>query len=124
MRFLLDESTEYRLAGYLQACGHDVTAIAHDYPSALSDKDVLALAHREERVLITNDRDFGDLAFHDRLPHCGVIFFRLPAATVETKIAQLEIILAKYDEHLHDFLVVTARSVRVRRAEWQKERPK
>jgi len=115
MRFLLDESTEYRLAAFLKDQGHDVTAIAHDYPHALSDGEVLALAHREERILITNDRDFGDLIFHARLPHSGVIFFRLPAATVETKIAQLEHILIKYADQLQHFLVVTDKSVRVRR---------
>lgn len=41
MKFLLDESAEYRLATFLTDQGHDVTAIAHDYPHALTDVDVL-----------------------------------------------------------------------------------
>ncbi len=43
MRFLLDESAEFRIATFLSLAGHDVTAIAHDYPHALSDYDVLAI---------------------------------------------------------------------------------
>lgn len=116
MRFLLDESVEYRLAAFLQDQGHDVTAIAHDYPGALSDREVLALAQREGRVLVTNDRDFGELIYRLGLPHRGVIFFRLPAATMEAKVARLERILADYADQLDQFLVVTAKAVRVRRA--------
>lgn len=77
MRFLLDESAEYRLASFLRNPGHDVTAIAHDYPAGLADTEVLALARREDRILITNDRDFGELIIRQRLAHAGVIFFRL-----------------------------------------------
>ncbi len=44
MKFLLDESAEFRLAAFLTNLGHDVTAIAVNYPSALRDPDVLATA--------------------------------------------------------------------------------
>lgn len=57
MRFLLDESADYPLSDFLQKYGHDVTAIAHDYPQSLSDLQVLAIAQEEQRILITNDRD-------------------------------------------------------------------
>ncbi len=69
MRVLLDESAEFRIAAYLQRRGHDVTAIAHDYPASLSDRDVLTIAYQEGRILITNDRDFGELIFHEQQPH-------------------------------------------------------
>jgi predicted nuclease of predicted toxin-antitoxin system len=115
VRFLLDESVEYRLSSYLRDLGHDVTAIAHDYPSALSDLEVLAHAQREGCILITNDRDFGELIYRLGLPHHGVIYFRLPAATVDTKLARLEAILADYSDQMDQFLVVTEKTVRVRR---------
>ena len=59
MRFLLDENAELRIAVFLPGLGHDVTAIPHDYPHAL----------RERRILITNDRDFGELIFREGLAH-------------------------------------------------------
>jgi predicted nuclease of predicted toxin-antitoxin system len=57
MRFLLDESADFPLTAFLQELGHDVTSIAHDYPSALKDHEVLEIALREARILITNDTD-------------------------------------------------------------------
>ena len=81
MNFLLDESAEFRLAALLQQHGHYVKAIAHDYPSGLPDRQVLAIAKNEQRILITNDRDFGELIFRQRMPHAGVILFRLCLST-------------------------------------------
>ena len=61
MRFLLDENTDFTLVAFLQQLGHDVTCIAHDYPAALKDTQVLSIAASEQRILITNDKDFGEL---------------------------------------------------------------
>ena len=63
MRFLLDESAEYRIVAFLTGLGHDVTAIAHDYPHGLPDQQILEIAVSEQRILITNDSDFGELVF-------------------------------------------------------------
>jgi predicted nuclease of predicted toxin-antitoxin system len=69
MKFLLDENVEYRLAIFLKKQRYDVTAIARDYPSALTDREVLAIAVQEQRILITNDRtDFRKLIFEKPFP--------------------------------------------------------
>ncbi len=117
MKFLLDESADYPLAEFLQSLGHDVTAIVHDYPRALKDRDVLAIAVREQRIVITNDRDFGELVFRQRLAHSGIILFRLGAEDLETKKRWLENVLTHYHSHLTQFIVVTERGVRVRRTD-------
>jgi predicted nuclease of predicted toxin-antitoxin system len=115
MKWLLDESAEYRIGQWLKAQGHDVTAIAQDYPHALPDSQVLEIAVKEQRVLITNDRDFGELIFREHLPHSGVIYFKLGlASTAEEKIRWLQHILVRYADKLHRFIVVTRRGVRVR----------
>ena len=116
MRFRLDESMEQRLAGLLEQQGHDVKSVAQDYRHSLPDREVLALAVQEGRILLTNDSDFGELIFARRLPHRGVIYFRLPAATAEMKFYRLQAVLSSHVEELEHFLVVTARSVRVRAA--------
>lgn len=117
MRFLLDESAEFRLAAFLTERGHDVTSIAHDYPAGLADRQVLAIARREGRILITNDRDFGELILRQHLPHAGVIFFRLRTQNPRTKLARLADVLAHYVDQLDALLVVTDQHVRIRRSE-------
>jgi predicted nuclease of predicted toxin-antitoxin system len=115
MKFLLDESADFPLADALKRLGHDVTAIARDYSHELEDLDVLTIAYEEGRILITNDRDFGELIFRQRLPHSGVILFRLGEESIETKTAWLERVLTQYANQLTNFLVITDRGVRVRR---------
>lgn len=114
MRFLLDESADYPLAKFLQGLGHDVTAIAHDYPAALKDREVLRIAYAEDRIVITNDRDFGDLIFRQRLPHAGVILFRLGDEDLQTKLNWLTYVLSNHSHELIHFLVVTSRGIRIR----------
>ena len=80
MKFLIDESVEFRIASFLAERGHDVTAIAHDYPNALADRTVLEIARSEGRILTTNDSDFGELIFREQLPHFGVVYLRFSDA--------------------------------------------
>lgn len=116
MRFLLDESADARLGAYLRGLGHDVAAIAVDHPASLKDPEVLAIARREGRILVTDDRDFGELVFRRRHPHAGVIYLRLgDAAVLATKQERLHAVLTGYADQLDQFLVVTPSRVRVRR---------
>ena len=114
MMFLLDEHAEFRIAACLNARGHDVTSIAHDYPASLPDEQVLAIARSEGRILITNDRDFGELIIRRGLAHTGVIFFRLTTQDPQAKIRRLSDVLNRYSGQLDRFIVVTDRRIRVR----------
>jgi predicted nuclease of predicted toxin-antitoxin system len=87
MRILLDENMPGDAAAMLRSSGHDVAWIRTDSPGA-ADEAVLARAVLEQRLLITFDKDFGDLAFH--LGHaatCGILLFRIatPSASVAAK---------------------------------------
>src|ERR671933_1571611 len=115
MKFLLDQSADFRLIPYLRELGHDVTAISRNYPPGLADEDVLTIAREEARVLIVADRDFGELIFQQELAHAGVIFFRLPGATLQTKIDHLNTVLEEHTDELErgEFLVVTPGRIRV-----------
>jgi hypothetical protein len=116
MKFLLDESADLRLAARLRDLGHDVKSVAADYHYALPDPQVLSTAHQDGRILITNDKDFGELVFRHLQPHAGVILFRLPyGASLTLKLDRLDHVLTVHSGSLDLFLVVTERSVRVRR---------
>src|SRR5688500_13202244 len=116
MRCVLDQSTDARLITHLVQNGHDATRVAKDYPHGLPDTEVLAIAHAEGRILITDDPDFGELVFRLGQPHAGVIFLRLgPYADLAFRIARLDLVLAHYADQLDQFIVVTPRAVRIRR---------
>ena len=109
MKFLFDQSADFRLIAHLQGLGHDVTAISRDYPHSLADEDVLTIARTEKRILMVADRDFGELIFHQGRKHQGVLFFRLPGADLKTKIDHLNSALTDHADEFAagEFLVVT-----------------
>jgi predicted nuclease of predicted toxin-antitoxin system len=115
MKFLFDQSADFRLIPHLRHLGHDVVAISRNYPPGLADEDVLTIARQEARILIVADRDFGELIFHQELAHTGIIFFRLPGATLQTKIEHLNTVLAENTNQLErgEFLVVTPGRIRI-----------
>lgn len=76
MRFLADENVSRHVVERLRAAGFDVAAIGPMNPGAL-DSDVLATARRDGRVLITEDRDFGELVVRQRLEVQGVVLLEL-----------------------------------------------
>jgi predicted nuclease of predicted toxin-antitoxin system len=115
MNFLLDQSTDARLVPWLTERGHNARRIGRDYPHGLPDEQVLAIAQREGRILITDDRDFGELVFRHRQPHTGVIYLRLASYSFALTTARLEAVLTHYADRLDRFLVVTPGDVRERR---------
>ena len=115
MNFLFDQSADFRLISHLRNLGHDVVAISREYPHGLPDDDVLAIARKERWILVVADQDFGELIFHQHRAHTGVMFFRLPGATLHSKIDHLTSVLADYTDHLQRgaFIVVTPGRIRV-----------
>jgi predicted nuclease of predicted toxin-antitoxin system len=80
VRFLADESCDHRVVVALRAAGHDVVAITETAPGSV-DADVLANAVQTSRVLLTEDRDFGQLVFSARMrAPIGVLYIRCPEA--------------------------------------------
>ena len=77
MRFLADESCDFIIVRALRAAGHDVAAVAEIAPRSV-DADVIDLAAKEGRVLLTEDKDFGTLVFASGVKTSGVILLRFP----------------------------------------------
>ena len=77
MRFLADESVERPVVIRLRDAGYDVSYVSEAHPGA-PDDIVLDQATRELRILLTNDKDFGTLAFLQRRASAGVVLLRLP----------------------------------------------
>lgn len=78
MRFLADESCDFSVVRALRSARHDVVAIAELSPRA-EDDDVREKAVNDDRILITEDKDFGQLVYASMRRTGGVIFIRFPA---------------------------------------------
>ena len=115
MRFLADESCDFSVVRALRALGHDVLAVVESSPS-IADEVVLSLAVRESRILLTEDKDFGQLIYADVQPSAGVILIRFPAES-RNVLAQavLDVISREGEQLLGSFVVVQPGRVRISR---------
>jgi predicted nuclease of predicted toxin-antitoxin system len=77
MRFLIDESADMNVGRALHSAGHDAKSIAQDWPSIL-DEEVLQRAAVEERIVVTEDRDFGRIVYQLGQASTGIIYLRYP----------------------------------------------
>ena len=112
MRFLVDECTGPKVAKWLREQGHEVFSVFDD-ARAISDDEVLAKAFAETFILITNDKDFGEMIFRERREHHGVIFLRLNDERSANKIEVLRHLLESYPEKMPGrFVTVTETKVR------------
>lgn len=76
MRWLVDECVDAALAVQLRILGHDVAYMSDVAPRA-TDTEVMSRAHSENRVLLTEDKDFGDLVFRQARPVPGIVLLRI-----------------------------------------------
>jgi predicted nuclease of predicted toxin-antitoxin system len=114
LKFHANENIEAEAVAFLRSSGHDVTYAAETQPRA-SDEEVLEHATVEGRILITSDKDFGELCFRRALPSCGVILLRGKDLSAEGRIRLLQRLLAS-DPPLKTafFIVITDRGIRRR----------
>ncbi len=113
MRFLADESCDATIARALQDAGHDITAVRDISPRA-PDSVVIDLARRDARILLTEDRDFGQLVYASGSPHCGVVLLRYPfAARTAIARALVELAAQKGNAILGRFIVVQPGRIRI-----------
>lgn len=111
MRFLLDRCAGVTLARWLREQQHDV-AEARDRGPDPGDLVLLEWAHAEGRVLITNDKDFGELVFLHEHPHGG--FVRLPDVPAQARIDIMRQLLANHSGDLVSGAIITVRGGRIR----------
>ena len=115
MRFLVDECTGPAVARWLRAQKHDVLSV-YEEGRGMDDDEVVRRAFAENRILVTNDKDFGEKVYRERLPHRGVILMRLADERPATKVDVLQRLLSAYADRIADqFVVVTETKIRFAR---------
>lgn len=113
MKFLVDECVGPVVAIWLSQRNYDTISIYDDLPG-IDDNSVLKKALLESRILITCDKDFGEMIFKNKMQHCGIILLRLIDERSSRKISVLDTILKNYSEELFgNFVVATETAVRI-----------
>ncbi len=110
MNFLADENLGILVPKYLQDQGFNIVAIREISPGA-DDIDVLKLANEQDRILITLDKDFGELVFKEKLLHSGVLLLRLEDESIEIKKKVLLNILKSKRKLYKKFTVISEKNL-------------
>lgn len=114
MRWLADECVDAGLVSHLRAVGHDVVYTAEIEP-AIADAEILRRAAADDRLLLTEDKDFGDLVFRQGRSIPGVLLLRIDPAKHELKKNRLSAAIDRFGDNLRGrYVVVEAARIRTR----------
>jgi predicted nuclease of predicted toxin-antitoxin system len=117
LRFHADESCDFNFVHILRTIGYDVLAVS-EYTRRSVDSELIEQAYRENRVLLTEDKDFGWLVFASHLVSAGVVLIRFPGNVRKTLgQAVLELVEQKGEELKDAFVVIQPGQVRISRKE-------
>ena len=115
MNLLADEGVDRAVVERLRDDGHDVLYVADLSPS-ITDEDVLQQANDRGALLVTADKDFGELVFRQARVHSGVVLLRLAGLSNATKADIVaEVCRDRASELFRTFSVISPGQVRIRR---------
>lgn len=113
MRFLADESCDFAIVRILRKAGHDVLAVAESFSGA-PDSEVIKLAVSQKRIVLTEDKDFGQLVYAHGQKTLGVIFLRFPFSAREIIAKEVVLLVKAQKERLiGSFVVVQPGKIRI-----------
>jgi predicted nuclease of predicted toxin-antitoxin system len=114
MNLLADESVEALIVDRLRQEGHEILYVAEMDPG-ISDEIILSQANRSNSLLITADKDFGELVFRRRLINSGVMLLRLAGLSEQSKANIVAAVFSEYPTEIPEaFTVVSPGMVRIR----------
>ncbi len=117
MNVVADEGVDKAIVDVLRAVGFSVKYFAESGAGA-SDKDVLAAANAAHSLLLTTDKDFGELIFRQRLVSSGVVLARLEGLSGSSKASIVRDALTGHYSELQDaFTVISPGLLRIRHRE-------
>ncbi len=105
LKFLADEGFSFEITSFLREMGYDVKWIG-DSTGGISDRDVYKIAQEDNRVILTDDKDFGELAVRFSLKTIGVVLLRINPKEKELRKKRVVELLERFSENLKMHLVV------------------
>lgn len=117
MTLLADESVDFGIISELRQKGIAVISVLEDY-AGIKDTEVLKLAQDNQHLLLTEDKDFGELTYRLKLEHCGIMLIRLNDMPRKERIQVASETIEKYfDKMTNNFSVLTSKGLRIKTAQ-------
>ena len=114
LKFLVDVGVGKKVENWLITNGYDVKSVRDINPKA-NDSEILHLAVKESRMVITMDKDFGELVYNSGKLHSGVLILRLEDANGDKKVMTIKKILSEYSDKLYGkFCVFQGERLRIK----------
>jgi len=115
LKFLIDVSVGGIIEKYLREAGYDTKAV-RDIDPRMEDAEIIRIAVAESRMVITLDKDFGELVYHCSMRHSGVLLLRLEDETGAEKLRVVRHIMENYSSQIKDcFCVFQNDRLRIRK---------
>ena len=119
LKFLIDVSAGRKIEKYLLDEGYDTKAVK-DIDPRMEDEDIIRIAVSEARMIVTMDKDFGELVYHCSMRHSGVLLLRLEDETGAEKVRVVRHIMENYSSQIRDcFCVFQNDRLRIRKTRQQ-----
>ena len=113
VRLIVDEGCDFAAVRSLRAAGFDVVAVCEVSPRA-TDEEVVQLAFKDQRILVTEDKDFGQLVHASGSQRVGVLLARFPStARRELPKAVLRVVRERGEKLMGSFVVVQPGRIRI-----------
>jgi predicted nuclease of predicted toxin-antitoxin system len=115
LKFLVDVGVGKKVEDFLYKSGYDVLPVRKINPR-MSDSEIIGIAAKDNRIIITMDKDFGELVYNSDMIHKGILLLRTENCSGDKKAKILSEILIKYSSELEDnFCVFSKDRLRIRR---------
>ena len=115
LKFLIDVGVGTGIEKYLREEGYD-TKTVRDIDPCMEDEKIIRTATSENRLVVTMDKDFGEMVYHFSMKHCGVLLLRLEDANGTEKLQVIRHIMEKYSSQIKNcFCVFQNGRLRIRK---------
>jgi len=115
LKFLVDVGVGEKVEDFLYKNGYDILSVRKLNPR-ISDSEIINIAAKDNRIIITMDKDFGELIYNSGLIHKGILLLRTENCSGDKKAKILSEILINYSSELEEnFCVFSKDRLRIRR---------
>jgi predicted nuclease of predicted toxin-antitoxin system len=112
---IIDENVDQILIDKLDREGYEIISI-RDYEPGISDRKVIEIAIAKKGLVLTEDRDFGELVFSHNIKDCSIIFLRYDKPDyIQIEKNILKVLDGYYRQKGHFFITITARKIRIKK---------